>query len=61
MENAIEIIDYDEKYHSEFKTLNLEWLDKYNLTESHDHFKQCHRIDVTIIKTIEQGDQFDQF
>ncbi len=32
----IEIISYDEKYHIEFKTLNLEWLDKYNLTESHD-------------------------
>lgn len=32
----IEIIDYDEKYASDFKKLNLEWLDKYNLTESHD-------------------------
>ena len=32
----IEIIEYNEKYHSEFKRLNLEWLDKYNLTESHD-------------------------
>ncbi|TAL47033.1 MAG: N-acetyltransferase [Chitinophagaceae bacterium] len=32
----IEIISYDEKYQAEFKTLNLEWLDKYNLTESHD-------------------------
>ena len=36
MEEAIEIIEYDEKYHSAFKSLNLEWLDKYNLTESHD-------------------------
>jgi len=36
MEITIEIIDYHEKYHSEFKKLNLEWLDKYNLTESHD-------------------------
>jgi len=36
MEDVIEIIEYEEKYHSEFKKLNLEWLDKYNLTESHD-------------------------
>ena len=35
MDNNIEIIGYEEKYHSEFKRLNLEWLDKYNLTESH--------------------------
>ncbi|HET9744976.1 MAG TPA: GNAT family N-acetyltransferase [Chitinophagaceae bacterium] len=33
---SIEIIAYDEKYHSDFRRLNLEWLDKYNLTESHD-------------------------
>ena len=32
----IEIIEYNEKYHAEFRKLNLEWLDKYNLTESHD-------------------------
>ena len=36
MENAIEIIEYDEKYHADFKRLNLDYLDKYNLTESHD-------------------------
>ena len=36
MEDIIEIIVYDEKYHSDFRKLNLEWLDKYNLTESHD-------------------------
>ena len=36
MDNNIEIIVYDDKYHSDFKRLNLEWLDKYNLTESHD-------------------------
>ena len=36
MDNNIEIIVYDEKYHSDFKKLNLEWLDKYHLTESHD-------------------------
>ncbi len=34
--NKIFIIDYDERYHDEFRRLNLEWLDKYNLTESHD-------------------------
>ena len=32
----IEIISYNEKYKEDFKKLNLEWLDKYNLTESHD-------------------------
>ena len=32
----IEIFPYNEKYHAEFRRLNLEWLDKYNLTESHD-------------------------
>ncbi|HJS56380.1 MAG TPA: GNAT family N-acetyltransferase [Chitinophagaceae bacterium] len=32
----IEIISYSDKYHSDFKRLNLEWLDKYSLTESHD-------------------------
>jgi N-acetylglutamate synthase-like GNAT family acetyltransferase len=32
----IEIILYEEKYQPEFKALNLAWLDKYNLTESHD-------------------------
>ena len=32
----IEIISYKDIYHADFKKLNLEWLDKYNLTESHD-------------------------
>jgi GNAT superfamily N-acetyltransferase len=36
MTDQIEIIDYDKKYHSDFKRMNLEYLDKYNLTESHD-------------------------
>jgi N-acetylglutamate synthase-like GNAT family acetyltransferase len=36
MGDAVEIIAYDKRYHSDFKKLNLEWLDKYNLTESHD-------------------------
>src|SRR5258708_18702739 len=32
----IEIIPYENDYQPQFKQLNLEWLDKYNLTESHD-------------------------
>jgi ribosomal protein S18 acetylase RimI-like enzyme len=32
----IRIINYEKKYQPDFKKLNLEWLDKYNLTESHD-------------------------
>ena len=36
MENVIEIIEYENRYHADFKRLNLEWLDKYGLTESHD-------------------------
>lgn len=33
---AIEIIEYADHYQPAFKDLNIEWLDKYNLTESHD-------------------------
>ena len=32
----VEIIPYSDEYAAVFKVLNLEWLDKYNLTESHD-------------------------
>ena len=32
----IQIIPYEDQYQPEFYQLNLEWLDKYNLTESHD-------------------------
>ncbi len=32
----IEIIEYKEKYANDFKRLNLEWLEKYDLTELHD-------------------------
>lgn len=32
----ISIILYEDRYKADFKRLNLEWLDKYNLTESHD-------------------------
>ena len=31
-----EIIDYSNEYADDFKQLNLEWLTKYNLAESHD-------------------------
>lgn len=33
---AIEIIEYRDEYAEEFRKLNLEWLDRYHLTESHD-------------------------
>lgn len=32
----IQIIDYCDEYANDFRDLNLEWLEKYNLTESHD-------------------------
>lgn len=32
----IEIISYSDKYPDDFRKLNLEWLDKYHLTEGHD-------------------------
>lgn len=32
----IEIIEFEDAYAVAFKTMNLEWLDKYHLTESHD-------------------------
>jgi putative acetyltransferase len=32
----IEIIDYCDEYANDFRELNLAWLDKYHLTESHD-------------------------
>ena len=36
MTDQIEIIGYEKKYHADFKKLNLDYLDQYNLTESHD-------------------------
>lgn len=33
---VMEIISYEDRYHEAFRVLNLEWLDHYNLTESHD-------------------------
>jgi putative acetyltransferase len=32
----VEIIPYTNEHHSVFKSMNLEWLDAYHLTESHD-------------------------
>ncbi len=32
----MELINYEDKYQPDFKRLNMEWLEKYNLTESHD-------------------------
>ena len=36
MNTQIDIIEYSSQYQPAFRSLNLEWLDKYNLTESHD-------------------------
>ena len=32
----VTIIEYENKYHENFRQLNLEWLNKYNLVETHD-------------------------
>lgn len=32
----IAIVPYENKYQPDFKRLNMEWLEKYNLTEEHD-------------------------
>jgi putative acetyltransferase len=34
--SEIAIVLYEDRHHEDFRQLNLEWLDKYNLTESHD-------------------------
>jgi GNAT superfamily N-acetyltransferase len=36
MEQSIEIIEYSNEYQPAFYRLNAAWLNKYNLTESHD-------------------------
>ena len=36
MDTGIQIIEYNNQYQDDFRRLNLEWLDMYNLTESHD-------------------------
>jgi ribosomal protein S18 acetylase RimI-like enzyme len=32
----IAIVDYEDQYQKDFQRLNLEWLEKFNLVESHD-------------------------
>jgi hypothetical protein len=34
--SGVELILYEDRYAGDFKRLNLEWLDKYNLTEEYD-------------------------
>src|SRR5688500_16687109 len=34
--NSIQIIEYKDQHKQVFKTLNAEWLERYNLLESHD-------------------------
>lgn len=34
--SEVRLIEYEDRYHGDFSRLNLEWLDKYHLTESHD-------------------------
>lgn len=36
MDTTIQIIEYNDQYKQDFRLLNLEWLDKFNLTETHD-------------------------
>jgi len=36
MKNPCQIIEYADQYQRAFKELNIEWLDRYHLTESHD-------------------------
>jgi putative acetyltransferase len=36
MDHPAEIIEYTDAHAAAFRELNLEWLEKYNLTESHD-------------------------
>ena len=36
MDTAVKIIEYSNEYHNDFRSPNLEWLDKYNLTEPAD-------------------------
>lgn len=35
-QKAVEIIPYRDEYRPDFRRLNLAWLDKYGLTETHD-------------------------
>lgn len=47
----IELIDYSSGYHADFRNLNLEWLDQYQLTEPYD----LAMLDDPIGKVIEPG------
>ena len=33
----VEIIEYESRYHAAFRRMNLDWLESYNLAESHDY------------------------
>lgn len=44
------IVDYENKYHADFQRLNLEWLEKYNLIESHDLEVLNHPQEIVIDK-----------
>jgi putative acetyltransferase len=45
----IKIISYQNKYQPDFKRLNMEWLEKYDLVETHD-LEILDDPDVTVIK-----------
>lgn len=32
----VEIIEYEDRYHADFRQLNLEWLETYQIAEEHD-------------------------
>ncbi|MGB8194661.1 MAG: GNAT family N-acetyltransferase [Chitinophagaceae bacterium] len=49
MNTTIEIIDYTDAYAADFRQLNLEWLEKFNLLESHD-LEVIDDPDTTILK-----------
>ncbi|MBA4057312.1 MAG: hypothetical protein C0490_21540, partial [Marivirga sp.] len=36
MNSKVSIVEYQDEHHEAFRQLNLEWLDKYNLTEEPD-------------------------
>ncbi|MEJ7643637.1 MAG: GNAT family N-acetyltransferase [Chryseolinea sp.] len=36
MDQSVKIIPYDDEHHTAFRTLNLEWLDKFGLKEAPD-------------------------
>jgi GNAT superfamily N-acetyltransferase len=36
LEREITIVDYEPKHHDAFRAMNVEWLDKYDLKETHD-------------------------